>query len=1074
MAPNKRKFPWLMAAIVWDMIGGPYEFKHRNTHDRNFKMFINMGYDHEFTDDSILTVAVALGLKDAYGKSPEEIVKAVTIRLKEFGKKYPNGTFPGYYGGTFGKWVKLEGTATVEETYAAFDGKGGMKSWGDGSAMRVSPVAFMCNSLAQVLELAKLSALPSHSHPVAINGAQAIAAAAYLARAGVSKADIKVYLETKFYLDLDKTLAEHTKYIDDELSEQSEGCTVCAEMAIRAFLEGDGFEDCGRRAIAAGGDSDTIGAMVGGIAGAYYGMPEWFEKECEKRLDETMLKGVMDFQEFTDSIDTEPDMGEIEVAIARAKLEKYVLEEYKKGNRIVPKDDPKFLDLLTEMEATRMVWDEVKDARKKNALSEDSFAENKEAWINEVKSQIKNSKELLKQYGKMAACPMRMDPLVDTDAHYRPSNHKKSIPDEWPHVIHEMIPDNIVKDRSLIHGKLSAEIGKFSGKYDEFTIAGQKTESYYKKVTENMLSDKEMGACFDLKNLPKELKNAKDYLQHEGEASAMDPYDALYELKELSKQLNGKMKAAGSAELKHQIKYVDQLMTVVDASINAPKDPDNEIHNMVYHELRKQEEKLGHKLWESKDTGSKAFELAKRAQQSLQKMKAAVADDFANQNIEDDEALPGLAKGNDYAVIFLNQKVQKYTEIANMDLYVEDPQKRDSIRESIMEAKKYLRDFESKGLNAAIEEVKKDEAFRAFENELSIFRIQDAVCKPEGMLQGYRKVVEEELKNVNDFKDKFIIKDGDNKQYTLEEYKAGIRAIENKTREYSNNADILRACGKAAEALLAHVATSDEKIKDFTRSAGLANDNKISKAIQDILKKTPKAMPKPVRKPRTTAVLASASENYKKKAPFGPEENIIRKPSGREENIAKTAHSSDTPARDALKKAEAEKTLSGDMLKKLDAAGASETQKLLVKLALTGFIKNAKDSRAVQDTIKSVASGDKKVNAQQALNQVCLIVSNNLYTQAKDNYAKLSKDMTDQQLVRNWPKMDLLMSGYKEAFGNTPLGNVKDYKLDNPVTNILRLHDDMKQRMDHIAGIDAEKKSEMDAGKKTDKSAMKI
>lgn len=845
MAPEKSKFPVLFGAIVWDMIGGPYEFKSKNTHDLNFSMFVPKGnYKYDFTDDSILTVAVALALKQSYGKGSEEIRKAVTAELKKFGKQYRGG-FRGGYGGTFNKWVRLEGTKSVEEEFPSADGNGGFKSWGNGSAMRVSSVGFMCSSLAQTLEVAKQTALPSHSHPVAINGAQAIAAAVYLARAGVSKADIKVYLETKFDLDLDKTLDEHSKYIQDELKEQSEGCKVGAEMAIRAFLEGSSFEDCGRRAIAAGGDSDTIGAMAGGIAGAYYGMSEWFQTECEKRLDDTMLKGVKEFQDFVDSIDTEPDMEEIETAIARARLEKYVLEEYKKGRRIIPKDDPKFLDLLAEMEATRLIYAEVKDALRGDIKASRQIVENnRDAWMRELKDQFRKSPELLDVYNKMEACPMKMEPVTDTDARVRYKNVPKSIPDEWPHVIHEMIPDNIVKDRSAVHSLLSDKIKKAieyntlaaegdntRDEFEKYTIVGRKTERYYKAVAEGMLSEEKMGACFDLNDLPKELKNVKDYLLRKDTAT-MDKFDALYELQALSEKLNKKMMDDDSRKLVQQVQYVNRLMSAVDDAIDAPKDPTVDIHDTLYHKLETRAEEAGLALKGYMNTDSKAFELAKRAQESLKKMMDATADGYSSQN--EDKALLDLAKGNDYAAVFLHQNIQKYTEIAKLDPDAEgNAQKRGAIEE----AKAYLQNFEKQDLNVSLDQVKKDEAFRIFEKGLNIFKLEKAMREPGGMLAAHREILEEEYKHVRDFKSMFTVKEGDNRQYSLKDYKAGIKAIESMTIKYPKDPVMLKVCGEAAEALLNHVATKDDQIKDFKRSKALVNDEKTSKTIQDIIKK---------------------------------------------------------------------------------------------------------------------------------------------------------------------------------------------------------------------------------------------
>jgi ADP-ribosylglycohydrolase len=247
----------MLGAIAGDMIGSIYEFENIKTKD--FPLFSNSS---GFTDDSILTVAVAETLLTNTD---------YTERLKEYARRYPHPL--GGYGERFSVWAISDQT----EPY---------NSWGNGSAMRVSPVGFAFNDLDTVLAEAKRSAEVTHNHPEGIKGAQATAAAIFLGRTGSSKDAIKSYLQTTFGYDLERTLAEIRPYYQFDVS-----CQGSVPEAMIAFLESTDYEDAVRNAVSIGGDSDTIACITGGIAHAFYGkVPDAIAQEVFARFDELLTK----------------------------------------------------------------------------------------------------------------------------------------------------------------------------------------------------------------------------------------------------------------------------------------------------------------------------------------------------------------------------------------------------------------------------------------------------------------------------------------------------------------------------------------------------------------------------------------------------------------------------------------------------------------------------------------------------------------------------------------------------------------------------------------------------------------
>ncbi len=194
--------------------------------------------------------------------------------MRRWYRHYPHAS----YGGRFRVWAE------------SLDA-GPYYSWGNGSAMRASPVGYAFDTLEEVLEQAAVSAAPTHDHPEGIKGAQAVAASILLARQGADKDAIRRYCETNFDYDLERTLDEiRPEYGFDE------SCQGTVPPAVRAFLEAEDFEDAIRNAISLGGDSDTLACITGAIADAYYGVPNWIEAEVFKRLDTRLANVTREFR----------------------------------------------------------------------------------------------------------------------------------------------------------------------------------------------------------------------------------------------------------------------------------------------------------------------------------------------------------------------------------------------------------------------------------------------------------------------------------------------------------------------------------------------------------------------------------------------------------------------------------------------------------------------------------------------------------------------------------------------------------------------------------------------------------
>jgi len=251
----------MLGAIFGDIAGSHYENFPDKTQDIEFFR------EHTcFTDDTVLTVAVADWLVN--GGELHRI-------FHDYVMQYPNAG----YGGTFINWAKCRET----EPY---------NSWGNGSAMRVSPVAYARDTMDDVLEIAALSANVTHSHPEGVKGAQATAACVFLARTGFTKSQIRGYVEEHFQYDLSRKLSSiRPSYVFDV------SCAGSVPESIISFLESDSFDSAIRNAISLGGDSDTMACIAGAIAEPFYGgVPaNLWARACEY-LDPHLLAITKTFQ----------------------------------------------------------------------------------------------------------------------------------------------------------------------------------------------------------------------------------------------------------------------------------------------------------------------------------------------------------------------------------------------------------------------------------------------------------------------------------------------------------------------------------------------------------------------------------------------------------------------------------------------------------------------------------------------------------------------------------------------------------------------------------------------------------
>jgi len=256
------KQKYIIGAIAGDIIGSVYEWHNVKTTD--FALFSPRS---KFTDDSVLTLATMDALNNRYD---------YTKAYQTFARNYPHRG----YGGSFRSWIHADNPQPYN-------------SWGNGSAMRVSPVGWYSESIEQVLSEAKRSAKVTHNHPEGIKGAQATAAAVFMARSGKSKAEIKNFITDTFQYDLDRTLDDIRPDYEFDVS-----CQGSVPEAIIAFLESSDYENAIRLAISIGGDSDTIACITGGIAEAFYqDIPDYIRDKVLDILPPKLVSVIAKFSE---------------------------------------------------------------------------------------------------------------------------------------------------------------------------------------------------------------------------------------------------------------------------------------------------------------------------------------------------------------------------------------------------------------------------------------------------------------------------------------------------------------------------------------------------------------------------------------------------------------------------------------------------------------------------------------------------------------------------------------------------------------------------------------------------------
>ena len=263
----------MLGAIIGDIVGSRFEWD--NCKSKIFTFF-SKEKGCFFTDDSVMTVAVARSLLDCRGdfRDYDKLSLLAVHNMQQLGRLYPDRG----YGGHFEVWLNSEDPRPYN-------------SWGNGSAMRVSPCGLAAKSLEEAVKLSKAVTLVTHNHPEGIKGAEATAVAVFLAKSGYKIPEIRDYITANYY-DIDFRLGDIRADYTFDVS-----CQGSVPQALEAFFESTGFEDAVRNAISIGGDSDTIAAITGGIAEAYYGIPEDLRSEALTYLDENLKSVINKFEE---------------------------------------------------------------------------------------------------------------------------------------------------------------------------------------------------------------------------------------------------------------------------------------------------------------------------------------------------------------------------------------------------------------------------------------------------------------------------------------------------------------------------------------------------------------------------------------------------------------------------------------------------------------------------------------------------------------------------------------------------------------------------------------------------------
>ncbi len=259
----------MYGAILGDIIGSPYEFD-KGDKTKDFPLFRHRSH---FTDDSVMTIAVAEALLETLNETDDDKIKEALVNsMQKWGHKYPDSG----YGGAFRQWLH----DSDPQPY---------NSWGNGSAMRVSAAGWLYEDLFKTEHMAALTAEVTHNHPEGIKGAVVTAGCIFLALNGAPKEVIKTYAEERGY-NLSRTCDEIRPTYH-----HVESCQETVPEAITAFLESTDFEACIRNAVSLGGDCDTLTCIAGSIAEAFYGVPRKLKDACETRIPEDMQEVLHTF-----------------------------------------------------------------------------------------------------------------------------------------------------------------------------------------------------------------------------------------------------------------------------------------------------------------------------------------------------------------------------------------------------------------------------------------------------------------------------------------------------------------------------------------------------------------------------------------------------------------------------------------------------------------------------------------------------------------------------------------------------------------------------------------------------------
>lgn len=281
----------MIGAIIGDIIGSPYESDRTNIKTTDFPLFSEKS---KFTDDTVMSIAVFDAFDFCNGidcLDDEDVVKYQVIdHMVDFANKYP---YAGY-GNQFRNWVMYD------------SGHKPYNSYGNGSAMRTSCIPYLIEDHTKCLEMAKIVAEVTHNHPEGVKGAQAITDMIWMARHGYDKATMKHEIETKYEYDLNFSLDEIRPYYSKDVT-----CQGSVPQAIVAYLEADSYEDCIRKAVSIGGDSDTIACMAGGIAEATWGIPYDIVADGLSHLDNNLLSSVYIFIEKVYGMNTSKSVQEL-------------------------------------------------------------------------------------------------------------------------------------------------------------------------------------------------------------------------------------------------------------------------------------------------------------------------------------------------------------------------------------------------------------------------------------------------------------------------------------------------------------------------------------------------------------------------------------------------------------------------------------------------------------------------------------------------------------------------------------------------------------------------------------------